>query len=134
MIDSIQGKKSASSVGAKEGEWKPLELKELPTLKLEWKMTAYNQPKLNIIPINPRECNGGRFDSMDQAMQFIYNHCVKFHGAFKRNFAHKYAEMVEILDPCDGVYVQASTIPQKDFNKSYMRISRRMVNKLQEIK
>ena len=130
MIDSIQGKKSSNSVRSKEKEWKPTEFKELPTLTLSWKMTSYNQPKLNLIPINFNESNGGRFNSLDEGMQFIYNHCIKYHGSFKRNYAHKYAEMIEILDPSENCYIQASSFPPKDFNKSFTRISRRLVNKL----
>lgn len=129
MFNSIRQKSEVEQITEKS-EAEPFEFKPIPSLKLEWKTNQYAPNKSVLIPINKKSCNNGRFDSLDDAMQYIINHCLKYYGSFKRTVAHKYIDLIEVLDPADGVYIGGNLIPNKEFNKSYTRVSKRLINKI----
>lgn len=94
------------------------------------KLFEYEAQKTILIPFNGEETNNGKFNCIGDAMQAIYDHCIKYHGSFKRNLAHKYAENLQVLDIVRNAYVPLTSIAQRDFNKAFTMVSKRMINKI----
>ena len=122
MFNSIK-KEQVKQSSDKNEDKNDFEFKELPSLVMEWKTTPCATIKSILIPLNKRVCNNGRFNNLDDAMQFICNHCVKYYGSFKRNTARKYIDLIEVLDPLEGGYIIGASIQSKEFNKSFTRSS-----------
>ena len=102
----------------------------IPSLSFSCKIQEYSTMKKVLIPINKLECSGGRFQSADDAVQFILQHCIKYYNTTKRNMVNKYAEQVSVIDVSRGAYIPLSSIPAREFNRVYNKVAKRMINKI----
>jgi len=80
----------------------------------------YNQQKIPIIPFDRSD---GMFDSLESAMKYVGQHCVKNHGLFTRQYARLYSPFCFVLDILAGGYVSMSEVGKREFNAAYMKIS-----------
>ena len=101
----------------------------IQTLSFSYKPQEYATIKKVLIPINPCECNGGRFSSLDDALDFVLQHCLKYYNTTRRNIVHKYSEQIGVIDTVRGAYIPVSSIPAKEFNRVYNRSTKRIINK-----
>ncbi len=107
-------------------------LPALPSLSFSFKTQEYSTMKKVLIPINTSDCCEGKFQSLDDALQFICLHCLKYYNTTKRNIVHKYAEFVGVIDVVRGAYVPVSSVPVKEFNRVYNHVTKRLINKPQK--
>ena len=81
----------------------------------------YKQPKILLVPFDPRLCNDGKFDSLREALEFIAKHCNANHGYFTKQIAKKYLDMCRILDGPTGKYT-AMKVLEKDFKPAFHQV------------
>lgn len=93
-------------------------------LSISLPMQEYKKGKIPLVPFDPRLCNNGRFDSIDQAMEFIAKHTVLHHGQFKKNLAKQYLYFCRILRFTQGGYVPIGKLTNKDFETAFQRAQR----------
>lgn len=95
----------------------------LPSLKLTIPTFSYNVPKVQLIPFDTKLCNGGRFLTTADAMDFIAQHCMKYHGQVTKQILKAYLPMLLVYDQCEGVYSPATRLSRRDFEAQFRRIS-----------
>lgn len=96
----------------------------LPTLKITIPSFTYSIPKVQTIPIDTKMCNGGKFTTTAEAMDFIAQHCMKYHKQITKPLLKAYLPMLFIYDQCEGVYAPATRLSRRDFDAQYRRISK----------
>ncbi|EAX98053.1 hypothetical protein TVAG_483100 [Trichomonas vaginalis G3] len=94
-----------------------------PTLKLNVPSFTYNIPKIQIIPFDTKICNGGKFSTTAEAMDFIAQHCLKYHGQITKQLLKAYLPLLHVYDQCEGVYSPATRLSRRDFEAQYRRIT-----------
>ncbi|KAH0785382.1 hypothetical protein GPJ56_010793 [Histomonas meleagridis] len=79
----------------------------------------YKSMKVIPVPFDPRMCNNGRFDSLNEAMVFIANHCMFHHQSFTKQLARMYLPFCRILNFVYGGYIVPSLSSKRDFDASF---------------
>lgn len=97
---------------------------EIPKLKFDIPTTEYISEKFAIVPINKQATNNGRFETINEAMTYIADHCKKYHGSFTRSLAKTYSQFVQVLTLTEGGYMQLSEIEKKVFNHWFNKVSK----------
>lgn len=100
------------------------DISNLPFVKLaaELPQQEYKPVKTLLIPFDPRTSNCGKFDSLNDAMTFIYDHCHEHHGAFTKQLAKKYLDFCRILNGPTGKYIIMPHIGKKEFDVIFNQI------------
>lgn len=97
------------------------DISNLPYIHLnaELPQQEYKPVKTLLIPFDPRTSNNGRFDSLLDAMGFIYTHCHQHHGAFTKQLAKKYLDFCRILNGPTGKYIIMPHVGKKEFDQAF---------------
>lgn len=82
----------------------------------------YEVLKSVFVPFDPRMSNGGRFDSLVEALEFIAQHLRAHDGYFTKQVAKKYLEYCRILDGPTGRYVLSSQWGKKQFDSAFNQV------------
>jgi hypothetical protein len=93
-------------------------------LKIDLPRQQYKTVKLVPIPFDPRVSNGGKFNSLSEAMFFIARHCIFHHRSFTRNLAKMYLPFCRILNFIKGGYVQPAHLTKREFDSEFNSASK----------
>ena len=92
-------------------------------LQLSLPLQEYKQGKAHpLIPFDARLSNGGKFDSLVDAVQFIAKHCLHNHGCLTKQIARKYLDICRIYDGPTGKYVIMNHIGKKEFDAAFNHV------------
>ena len=97
-------------------------LKKTPPLfefKVKLPKQEYKQIKIIPIPFDTRECNGGRFLSLNDAMIFICKHCYAHHSSFSRSLATMYLPFCRIMKFTTGKYELPIHLKKSEFEEAF---------------
>ena len=84
-------------------------------ITFEFPQYEYQRHKKLIIPMSSRDSNNLRFPSLNDAMKFIYDHCIYHYNTFNKQLAEKQLSNVLIYDPFIDAYIYGSQVPRKEF-------------------
>ena len=101
-----------------------VKLAEIPQLKFDLKLLEYSTEKYAVIPIDKKATNGGRFQTVSEAVNYLCEHCKKYHGSFTRGLAKVYSQFVQVLALADGGYIPLSEIDKKVFNHHFNKTTK----------
>jgi hypothetical protein len=93
-------------------------------LKIDLPRQQYKTVKLVPIPFDPRVSNGGRFNSLFEAMLFIGRHCMFHHRSFTQDLAKMYLPFCQILNFTKGGYVPPTHLKKREFDLEFNSASR----------
>lgn len=78
------------------------------------------KPAKNIpIPFDCRECDGGRFISLNDAMIFICKHCYIHHSTFTKSLAKMYLPFCRIMRFTTGKYETPVHLKKSEFEEAF---------------
>ena len=99
--------------------------RELPgELELQLPSFEYQTRKFVPVPFD-RRTTDGKFDNINQAMQFVFAHCVSAHGRFDRQLAKLYIGYCQVFNFVDGCYVCGSQVPKSVFDNAFRMVAGR---------
>ncbi|KAH0792628.1 hypothetical protein GPJ56_003462 [Histomonas meleagridis] len=95
--------------------------KELPMAELSIGLPKQQYKSMKVIPVpfDPRMCNNGRFDSLNDAMVFISRHCMYHHQNFTKQLARMYLPFCRILNFAYGGYFVPNLSVKRDFEAAF---------------
>ena len=88
-------------------------------LKINLPQTLYKTVKIVPIPFDMRQCNGGRFDSLNHAMEFVAKHCFLNHYSFTKHLAKMYMPFCRVINFATGQYEVPEHVKKADFNSAF---------------
>jgi hypothetical protein len=93
-------------------------------LTIDLPRQQYKTVKTVMVPFDPRVSNGGKFNTMHDAMKFISKHCLVHHKLFNRSLAKMYLQRCRILNFMKGGYTLPTTISKRDFDREFNAVAR----------
>ena len=97
---------------------------KMPSLSIDLPTSEYIPQKYVMISFDNVDPNNWKFNCMDDAMNFLSRHSKKYHGQFTRQLAKGYSKFCSVLDLVNGSFVPMSGISKREFNYSFMKISK----------
>jgi len=105
-------------------ERRPSAVLPCPDFTIQVPLQQYQTVKVAPIPFDPRVSNGGKFQSLADAMMFLGKHCMFHHKAFTRNLARMYLPFCRILSLVRGGYVATAHMSKREFDAEFSAASR----------
>lgn len=96
---------------------KPLPLTEF---KVFLPQQEYKPVKIIPIPFDNRQCNGGRFISLNDAMIFICKHCYIHHSSFTKSLAKMYLPFCRIMKFTSGKFETPVHLKKSEFEEAFV--------------
>jgi hypothetical protein len=93
-------------------------------LTLDLPQLQYRTVKTVMVPFDPRVSDGGKFNSLREAMAFLSKHCMVHHKSFNKNLARMYLQHCRILNFVKGGYVIPTGIPKREFDNEFNAAAR----------
>ena len=100
----------------------PIIPKNISKINININEYEYNKNKNILIPFNIKKSNNGKFDSLDEAMIFIAEHCKNFHNDFTRSLAKQYIQFCYIFNPLNGNYEKLEIQWKKNLEISFKKV------------
>lgn len=80
----------------------------------------YKTTKIIPIPFDNRQCNGGRFISLNDAMIFICKHCYIHHSSFTKSLAKMYLPFCRIMKFTSGKFETPNHLKKAEFEEAFL--------------
>jgi len=93
----------------------------------DFPLNSYNKSKIKLIPFNDKLSNNGRFETLDDAMTFIYYHCMQHHNEFTKNLVFSYIKMCQVFDTYYCGYITLERCERGMISCSYRKIMKMFV-------
>ena len=103
--------------------YQPQVLPEI-SISLDLPQFSYSKTKSILIPFDLSKSNNGCFNSCEDAIKFIANHCLKYHNSFSRQLAREYSIFCHVKNFETGKYEPLSNISKRKFNSIFNKISK----------
>jgi hypothetical protein len=94
------------------------------SLSLDLPIQQYKTVKIPTIPFDPRVSNGGKFNSLREAMVFIGKHVMYHHKSFNKSLARMYLPYCRVLNFLKGGYVPATNVSKREFDNEFGAVAR----------
>lgn len=89
------------------------------TLKFDFPNYEYRRHVYLLYPFDPVLSHNSNFDTLREAMMYIYEHCMHHHGSFRRTYAKKYLDYCFIYNPMTATYEQIYDLSNEQFENAY---------------
>ena len=100
------------------------EFKPIQSISFKWDGFKY-ESNMSIIPFPGNGPERGRFNNSEEAVAYIFKHCMKYHGNTKKATVFRYFPLAEILDLASGGYLPLTSNSTKTLNSLYMKQCRK---------
>jgi hypothetical protein len=92
---------------------------DVPTLSINLPHQQYGTVKTVTIPFDHRISNGGRFNTLGDAVTFISKHCLFHHGAFSKTLLRTYLPYCRLLNLARGEYVPLAHVSNRELDREF---------------
>ena len=86
----------------------------------------YKSVKIAPVPFDPRVSDSGRFENIEQAMEFIAMHCLIHHSQFTKQLAKMYLPFCRVLSFAHGGYIAVGKMIRRDFDTAFAQAQRKI--------